>query len=100
MTFSVNLWNYLQIQLPGYIEQVRDKLAENIHEMWAMNKIEQGWTYSERRDDLRLHHPCLTSFEKLPPSEKRYDATLALQTLKWVGDCKLIVFCKMPLLVL
>ncbi|XP_063865194.1 ryanodine receptor-like isoform X5 [Scylla paramamosain] len=72
------------IQLPGYIEQVRDKLAENIHEMWAMNKIEQGWTYSERRDDLRLHHPCLTSFEKLPPSEKRYDATLALQTLKTV----------------
>ncbi|XP_050722291.1 ryanodine receptor-like isoform X2 [Eriocheir sinensis] len=72
------------IQLPGYIEQVRDKLAENIHEMWAMNKIEQGWTYSERRDDLRLHHPCLTSFEKLPTSEKRYDATLALQTLKTV----------------
>ncbi|XP_066971324.1 ryanodine receptor isoform X26 [Macrobrachium rosenbergii] len=72
------------IQLPGYIEQVRDKLAENIHEMWAMNKIEQGWTYSERRDDLRLHHPCLTSFEKLPPNEKRYDATLALQTLKTV----------------
>ncbi|KAK3867881.1 hypothetical protein Pcinc_026695, partial [Petrolisthes cinctipes] len=72
------------IQLPGYIEQVRDKLAENIHEMWAMNKIEQGWAYSERRDDLRLHHPCLTSFEMLPPSEKRYDATLALQTLKTV----------------
>ncbi|XP_069170443.1 ryanodine receptor [Procambarus clarkii] len=72
------------IQLAAYIEQVRDKLAENIHEMWAMNKIEQGWTYSERRDDLRLHHPCLTSFEKLPPSEKRYDATLALQTLKTV----------------
>ncbi|XP_042892542.1 ryanodine receptor-like isoform X4 [Penaeus japonicus] len=72
------------IQLASYIEQVRDKLAENIHEMWAMNKIEQGWTYSERRDDLRLHHPCLTSFEKLPISEKRYDSTLALQTLKTV----------------
>ncbi|KAG7162829.1 Ryanodine receptor-like 4, partial [Homarus americanus] len=53
------------IQLAAYIEQVRDKLAENIHEMWAMNKIEQGWTYSERRDDLR-HHPCLTSFELHP----------------------------------
>ncbi|XP_076069948.1 ryanodine receptor isoform X2 [Oratosquilla oratoria] len=84
VVFVPNPVDTSMIQLPGYIEQVRDKLAENIHEMWAMNKIEQGWTYSERRDDLRLHHPCLTSFEKLPPAEKRYDATLALQTLKTV----------------
>ena len=74
--------DFWQVILSNYIEQVRDKLAENIHEMWAMNKIEQGWCYGDRRDDLRLIHPCLTSFEKLPPTEKRYDATLALQTLK------------------
>lgn len=59
-----------QIQVPEYVEQVRDNLAENIHEMRVMNKIEQGWTYAERRDDLRLHHPCLKPFELLPPSEK------------------------------
>lgn len=28
-----------QITLASYIEQIRDKLAENIHEMWAMNKV-------------------------------------------------------------
>ena len=37
----------LQVQLPQYIENVREKLAENIHELWAMGKIELGWAYGE-----------------------------------------------------
>ncbi|KAI5742923.1 hypothetical protein M8J77_012710 [Diaphorina citri] len=72
------------ITLPHYVENIRDKLAENIHEMWAMNKIEAGWMYGERRDDLRKIHPCLIQFERLPPAEKRYDSQLAIQTLKTI----------------
>ncbi|KPJ17609.1 Ryanodine receptor 44F [Papilio machaon] len=74
----------MQITLPSYIEQIRDKLAENIHEMWAMNKIEAGWMYGEQRDDLHKVHPCLVPFERLPPAEKRYDIQLAVQTLKTI----------------
>ena len=33
------------VQVPDFIESVRDKLAENLHEIWAMYKIEQGWKY-------------------------------------------------------
>ncbi len=73
-----------EINLPQYIESVRDKLAENIHEVWAANKIDAGWVYSEARDDMNRKHPCLTSFERLPQSEKKYDTTLALQTLKTI----------------
>uniref|UniRef100_T1E1N4 Putative ryanodine receptor n=1 Tax=Cupiennius salei TaxID=6928 RepID=T1E1N4_CUPSA len=72
------------VTLPGYVENVRDKLAENIHEVWAMNKIAAGWSYGEIRDDVRKKHPCLTSFDRLPMAEKRYDTTLALQTLKTI----------------
>ncbi|XP_054285011.1 ryanodine receptor isoform X1 [Macrosteles quadrilineatus] len=72
------------INLPVYIENIRDRLAENIHEMWAMNKIEAGWMYGERRDDIRHIHPCLIQFERLPPAEKRYDTQLAVQTLKTI----------------
>ncbi|KAH7933995.1 hypothetical protein HPB49_020195 [Dermacentor silvarum] len=72
------------ITLPNYIESVRDKLAENVHEVWAMNKIDIGWRYGEVRDDARKFHPCLTSFEHLPMAEKKYDTTLALQTLKTI----------------
>ncbi|XP_050357863.1 ryanodine receptor isoform X10 [Nymphalis io] len=72
------------ITLATYIEQIRDKLAENIHEMWAMNKIEAGWSYGAARDDARRVHPCLVPFERLPPAEKRYDVQLAVQTLKTI----------------
>lgn len=37
----------IQIVLPPYLENVRDKLAENIHELWGMNKIELGWMYGK-----------------------------------------------------
>nr|XP_026484093.1 ryanodine receptor isoform X5 [Vanessa tameamea] len=72
------------ITLPTYIEQIRDKLAENIHEMWAMNKIEAGWSFGAAREDARRVHPCLVPFERLPPAEKRYDVQLAVQTLKTI----------------
>lgn len=40
--------------MPPHLEKVRDKLAENIHELWGMNKIELGWTYGKvRRTGVR-----------------------------------------------
>ncbi|XP_048259812.1 ryanodine receptor-like isoform X9 [Haliotis rufescens] len=71
-----------RIQLPAFIENVRDKLAENLHEMWAMNKVEQGWTYGEVRDPDRKKNPALTAFEKVPISEKKYVITVAFETLR------------------
>lgn len=34
-----------QIVLPPHLERIREKLAENSHELWAATRIEQGWTY-------------------------------------------------------
>ncbi|KAJ8309071.1 hypothetical protein KUTeg_013945 [Tegillarca granosa] len=70
------------IQLPAYIEVIRDRLAENMHEMWAMGKMEQGWSYGEVRDNQRKQNPSLTSFEKVPMSEKKYVITVAFETLR------------------
>lgn len=78
------------MSLPNYVESIKDKLAENIHEMWAMNKIEAGWQWGDHRDDLRHLHPCLVPFDKLPPAEKRYDSQLAVQTLKSVQNQLLV----------
>lgn len=72
------------IQLPSFVENIRDKLAENIHEMWAMGKIEAGWTFGERREDTMGLHPCLTQFQNLPQAEKRYNVQLAVQTLRTI----------------
>lgn len=72
------------VTLSSFVENIKDKLAENIHEMWALNKIEAGWIWGERRDDFNRVHPCLTPFDKLPAPEKRYDCQLAVQTLKTI----------------
>ncbi|XP_017836906.1 ryanodine receptor isoform X16 [Drosophila busckii] len=72
------------VSLPSSVDQIKEKLAENIHEMWALNKIEAGWSWGEHREDYHRIHPCLTQFEKLPAAEKRYDNQLAVQTLKTI----------------
>uniref|UniRef100_A0A672SAJ0 Ryanodine receptor 3 n=1 Tax=Sinocyclocheilus grahami TaxID=75366 RepID=A0A672SAJ0_SINGR len=71
-----------QIVLPPHLENVRDKLAENIHELWGMNKIELGWIYGKVRDDNKRQHPCLVDFSKLPETEKNYNLQMSTETLK------------------
>lgn len=72
------------MQLSSSVESVKEKLAENIHEMWAVSKIENGWTYADERNDEELEHPCLTQFQNLPYAEKRYNIQLAVQTLRTI----------------
>ncbi|XP_039637451.1 ryanodine receptor 3 isoform X7 [Perca fluviatilis] len=71
-----------QIVLPTHLDNVRDKLAENIHELWGMNKIELGWTYGKVRDDNKRQHPCLVDFSKLPETERNYNVQMSSETLK------------------
>uniref|UniRef100_A0A3Q3FF02 Ryanodine receptor 3 n=1 Tax=Labrus bergylta TaxID=56723 RepID=A0A3Q3FF02_9LABR len=71
-----------QIVLPAHLDNVRDKLAENIHELWGMNKIELGWTYGKVRDDNKRQHPCLVDFTKLPETERNYNLQMSSETLK------------------
>nr|XP_014340342.1 PREDICTED: ryanodine receptor 2 [Latimeria chalumnae] len=71
-----------QIVLPPHLERIREKLAENIHELWVMNKIELGWTFGPVRDDNKRQHPCLVEFSKLPEQERNYNLQMSLETLK------------------
>ncbi|XP_061097426.1 ryanodine receptor 3-like isoform X2 [Conger conger] len=70
------------IVMPPHLENVRDKLAENIHELWGMNKIELGWSYGKIRDDNKRQHPCLVDFSKLPDTERNYNTQMSTETLK------------------
>ncbi|KHN75295.1 Ryanodine receptor 44F [Toxocara canis] len=70
--------------LPHFAMDIHEKLAENLHELWAMRKIELGWTFGEVRDEIQRQHPCLTSFDRLPTNEKNYNINLAIDTLKTI----------------
>lgn len=70
------------VDWPPELDELLERLAENVHEVWAAQRLAEGWTYGLRRDDARKHNPCLVPFGDLPESEKEYDRQAALQTLK------------------
>jgi ryanodine receptor 2 len=59
-----------------------ERLAENTHEVWAVARTADGWTYGPVRDDLNKRHPCLVPYPHLPESEKEYDRTVVRETIK------------------
>lgn len=70
------------VVLPDRLEQLTELLARNVHNVWARNRIDQGWSYGPQLDADRKHHPCLVPYEDLPESEKLYDRDTAIETLK------------------
>ena len=75
------------VQLPEELNELVEKMAKNVHEVWAQSRIEQGWVYGQERSDALKTHPCLIPYEDLPEIEKAYDRDTALGTLKLI--CKL-----------
>ena len=75
------------VQLPQELNELVEKMARNVHEVWAQSRISQGWTYGPERNDALKHHPCLVPYEDLPEVEKAYDRDTALGTLKLI--CRL-----------
>lgn len=73
-----------EIQLPEELAALTEKIAENVHDVWAQGRIEQGWSYGEKRDDALKQTPCLVPYDALPDSEKSYDRNTAVNTLKLV----------------
>jgi len=72
------------IQIPEQLQDMIEFVAKNVHEVWAKNRIDQGWQYGEKRnDDLKLH-PGLVPYELLPEEEKNYDRSTAKATIKTI----------------
>ena len=72
------------VDLPEYLIQLSERIAENVHEVWAKARIDEGWTYGEKRDDIHKKHPCLVPYDELPEEEKEYDRNTAMNTIKMV----------------
>lgn len=73
-----------EIVLPEELLELQEKIAENVHEVWAAGRIAEGWTYGEVRDNQAKKTPCLVPYDELPDSEKEYDRNTAMETLKLI----------------
>ncbi|MBP5400568.1 MAG: Ryanodine receptor Ryr [Bacteroidales bacterium] len=70
------------IELSEDLQLLTEQLARNVHDIWAIGRMNNGWTYGPKRDDTHKHHPCLIDYDELPESEKEYDRNTAMETLK------------------
>lgn len=72
------------VELTEDLNELREAIAENAHDVWAVERQAQGWTYGEQRDDNKKETPCMVSYSQLPDSEKTFDRDMAMNTLKLV----------------
>ena len=72
------------VELPCGVDELIEKMAENVHEVWAEGRIEQGWRYGKERNDVLKTHPCLVPYDALPEEEKEYDRRTAAETIKLI----------------
>ena len=70
------------VELPGSIAPLIEKLAKHNHDVWANQRLAQGWKYGPERNDQRMEHPCLVPYQQLPEVEKEIDRQTVVKTLK------------------
>jgi hypothetical protein len=70
------------ITLPEDMQRLIERLAEHAHDLWARQRLADGWHYGPHRDDIKKEHPCLVPYAALPASEQRYDRLTAEEMLK------------------
>ena len=79
------------VQLPAELDELVEKLAKNVHDVWAQSRMSQGWTYGEERSDALKQHPCLVPYEDLPEVEKAYDRDTALGTIRFIAKAGFVI---------
>ncbi len=70
------------ITLPESLLELTEKIASNVHDVWARQRLSEGWRYGETRNDSKKTTPCLVAYDALPETEKEYDRNTAMETLK------------------
>ncbi|MBR6569382.1 MAG: Ryanodine receptor Ryr [Clostridia bacterium] len=71
-----------RVEVPEELQQLGEYLAKNIHEVWAQQRLSEGWTYGPMRDADKKQHPDLIPYEALTECEKQYDRNTSMETIR------------------
>ncbi|MGF1613962.1 MAG: RyR domain-containing protein [Gammaproteobacteria bacterium] len=72
------------VPFPEELRPLVERLAEHNHDIWARQRIGDGWRYGPARNDALKQHPCLVPYAELPEAEKTYDRQSAMETIRAV----------------
>ena len=70
------------VELSDELNELREAIAENAHEIWAVERLAQGWSFGPERNDEKKENPCMVPYSQLPESEKVFDRNMAMDTIK------------------
>lgn len=70
------------VELTEDLNELREAIAENAHEIWAENRKKEGWTYGPQRNDELKQTPDMVPYSQLTEGEKEYDRQMAMKTIK------------------
>ena len=79
------------IELSEEIMKLSERIAENVHDVWAASRMAEGWSWGKERNDALKQHPCLVPYNELPESEKEYDRKTSIETLKLIQKLDFII---------
>ena len=82
MTYVPRPIDTSHVELTAEILQLTERLAEHAHDIWARQRIADGWTLGPERNDAKKEHPSLVAYDQLSESEKQYDRNASLETIK------------------
>jgi hypothetical protein len=72
------------VEIGTELTELVEALARNAHDVWACQRLADGWCWGEERNDGAKTHPCLVDYDDLPDSEKVYDLNVVSSTIRAV----------------
>jgi len=82
MTYRPNPIDTHQVTLSNDLVELVERLAEHNHDVWAAQRIAEGWHFGAERNDAKREHPDLVPYSDLSESEKVYDRNAVKSTLQ------------------
>ena len=69
-TYIPNPIDTSDVTLSPELVKLANLLSANVHNVWAVGRIQEGWTYGPARDDARKETPCIYTI----PTKNRSNA--------------------------
>lgn len=93
--YSLKPWeNCPEWQKQSSINGVRFKLKnlnatpEDMHNFWMQERYATGWKYGTVKDEVKKEHPCMVSYNLLPPEQRAKDHIFGsiVKSLAYIAD--------------
>ena len=70
------------VALTSKLDELVEQLAENTHNIWARERIQQGWTYGLNEDPDLNRSPHLVSYSNVDEAIKKANRDTASETVR------------------